>query len=431
MRRELKQNQEELKEVEKHQEQLSEGVEQNREDIITNRKLITEITIDIDLNKKEIADLTTSLDGQIAAIEVTIAAFKHNDTQLQSQIIKLQDNFDDLMHDIDILNLTTLDKFNVLNGDINTMKHDIKAIQDKVIELNITDSGLKTAIENLKDDLEVLQIKFDDLSTKTTHLETTSYHHGIRLNNLDGVVSGLRIDFNYLEKRVDDLNQTDKGIDNLVGNINDKINQLAEELDAVSEKSEQDDEALLVLINPLISDLRTDLQTLSNRVELKDANLQAAIDKVDADLTKLENDLVAVADKIITLESRFNSINTKLNSINIKIGKMEDIDTDLNEEIESLKTELKKLTDHSNLRDDQLKKLVDGLQIQINDLKNELNRIEQKSNQVDAQLRSEIRDAEKNLDELSQQLSKYRDYIWTSKQTINRLTINLTVILFI
>ena len=89
---------------------------------------------------------------------------------------------------------------------------------------------------------------------------------------------------------------------------------------------------------------------------------------------------------------------------------MEDIDTDLNEEIESLKTELEKLTDHSNLRDDQLTQLVGG---QIYDLKNKLNRIEQESDQIDAELRSEIRDAKNNLDELSQQLSKYRDYIWT------------------
>ena len=164
MRKELEQNQEELREVEQNQAQLTEEVERNREHIITNRKLITNITFDFDINKQEITDLTTSLDGQIAVIQVNIAALKHNDTQLQTQIDKLQDDFDGLMHDVDVMNLTTFDKINVLNGNISNIKHDIKAIQDKVIELNITDSGLNITIDNLKDNLEVLQIKFNDLA---------------------------------------------------------------------------------------------------------------------------------------------------------------------------------------------------------------------------------------------------------------------------
>ena len=312
MRRELEQNQEELREAE---EKLTEEVERNREDIIVNRKLINNITIDIDINKQELTDLTTSMGGQIAVIEGNIGALMHNDTQFQSQINRLQGHFDDLMHDFDVLNLTTLDQIHVLNGDISNIKHDIKAFQDKVIELDITDSGLNTAIGYLEDNLEVLQIKFGDLSTKITKLETASYHHGIRQNNLDGVVSDLRLDLNYLKERVDELNQTDNRVENLVQNIIDKINHLADGLDAVSEKTEKDDEDLLAHINHLISELRTDLQALSNRVELEDAQFQAAIDEVVADLTKQEDDLVAVA----TLESSFNSINTKLNSINIKI----------------------------------------------------------------------------------------------------------------
>ena len=65
---------------------MRKDVKANREDIINNRKLITNITVDIDVNKEDITDLTTSMNGQIAAIEKDIVALKHNDDQLQLQI---------------------------------------------------------------------------------------------------------------------------------------------------------------------------------------------------------------------------------------------------------------------------------------------------------------------------------------------------------
>ena len=277
---------------------MRKDVKANREDIITNRKLITNITVDIDVNKEDIADLTISINGQIAAIEEDLVALKHTDEQLQLQISKLKDNFAALKYDFYVLNLTTIDEINILNGDMSVIKEDIKKLQDKVDELDIQDSVLETAIKNLKDDLKVLQIQFDDISARTTQLETTSHNHGIRLNNLDDVVSDLRIDLDYLKERVDKLNQADNGMENVIENLTEKFNQLADDLDAVSKKSDQGDEAVLILINDQISELETDLQTLSNRVDSSDAVLLAAIDKVRSDLTKLEDDLVAISDPV-------------------------------------------------------------------------------------------------------------------------------------
>ena len=265
---------------------------------MNNRKLITNITVDIDVNKEDITDLTTSMNGQIAAIEKDIVALKHNDDQLQLQISKLKDNFGDLKYDFSVLNLTTIDEIKILNGDMNIIKEDIKKLQDKVDELDIQDSVLETAVKNLEDDLKVLQIQFDNISVKTTQLETTSYNHGIRLTNLDDVVSDLRIDLDFLKERVDKLNQTNNGMENEIENLAEKFNQLADDLDAVSKKSDQGDEALLILINDQISELVTNLQKLSNRVDSSDAVLQAAIDQVRSDLTKLEDDLVTISDPV-------------------------------------------------------------------------------------------------------------------------------------
>ena len=393
------------KELERNQEELREEVKDNRENIITNRKLITHNTIDIAVNKQEIIDLTISLDGQIAVIEDDILVLKHNDTELQLQLSKLKDDFDVLKHDLSALNLTTLDGINILNDDVSLIQDDIKALQNKVDELDVHDSVLNTAFDNLEYDLKILQYKFDDLSATTTQLKSTSYNHGIRLNHLDIVVSDLRIDVNYLEERVIKLNQTDKALENIIRNLTEKFNQLTHDLNAVSEKSDQGEVVLLILINDLISEIRTDLQELSDRVDSSDAALQLAINKVHADLTNLEADLEAIAKRTTNLETSIDSINAKLNSIHIKIEKLEDIDTDLNGKIKNLKTELKKLTDHSNLRDDQSQVLINGLQIQINDLKTEFLRLEQKSDQIDAELRTEIRDAVIILTQLLQKLT--------------------------
>ena len=120
--------------------------------------------------------------------------------------------------------------------------------------------------------MEAFQIKFDDLSSKCTQLETAIDNHGTRLNNLDGLVSGLRIDMKYLKERVNNLNQTDNEIEISMQDLWEKCIQLADE---VAENSSEDDKALLILIN----NLKSDFQTLSNQSDSKDAELQAAIEK--------------------------------------------------------------------------------------------------------------------------------------------------------
>ena len=64
-----------------------EQVERNREDIITIRKEISNNTIAISVNAQDIADLQS----QIALVEVDIVALKHNNTQIQAQIVRLKD----------------------------------------------------------------------------------------------------------------------------------------------------------------------------------------------------------------------------------------------------------------------------------------------------------------------------------------------------
>ena len=127
----------------------------------------------------------------------------------------MKGDFDVLSSTIQKFNYTTeIDRLhaeiNVLNGDIGTLRDDIRALQDAVIELDIHDASLEAAIQTITDDLEDLETKFDDLAAKTTQLEAQSDSHEIRLNNLDGVVSGLRADLNHLKDQVDQLNHTDQ-----------------------------------------------------------------------------------------------------------------------------------------------------------------------------------------------------------------------------
>ena len=89
---ELKNDFEQLNELKNDFEQLKqwtgwEQVERNREDIITIRKEISDNTIDISVNAQDIANLQS----QIALVEVDIVALKHNNTQIQAQIVRLKD----------------------------------------------------------------------------------------------------------------------------------------------------------------------------------------------------------------------------------------------------------------------------------------------------------------------------------------------------
>ena len=214
-------------------------------------------------------DTILGLNVLIEAIEEDILGLKHNDTQLQTKIYTLKDDFGALKYDFVSFN-STIQQFNytalidnlqdvitILNGDIDTLKGDIKALEDKVNDLDIHDSVLKTAIGNLQNDTEALENELKELLAKTTILELKSDNHEIRLNDLDDLVTDLKIDLNNLESDVDSI---DNNLQAEIDRLQIKTDDLQKELNRVHENSDQGDTEF----RSEIENVKNDLDKLSD-----------------------------------------------------------------------------------------------------------------------------------------------------------------------
>ena len=191
--------------------------------------------------------------------------------------------------------------------------------------------------------------KFEELLAKTTQLELKSDNHEVRLNDLDDLVSDLKIDLNNLKARIDQLNSTDQAIETSIETIIENFNQFAVDLDAVAEKSNQGDEFLGNLIR-----------------------------NQESHFALLEDDLKGVFDHV---NSTNNNLQAEVDNLQIKT--------------DDLQKELNRVHENSDQENTELRS-------EIQNVKNDLNRVEQNSDQEDTKLRSEIQDVKNGLKRLSE-----------------------------
>ena len=282
-----------------------------------------------------------SLYGSIEAIEEVIARLKHNDTQKQKKISKLKDDFEALKNDfvsfdstIQQFNYTAQignlqNNINILNGDRINMKNDIKALQDKVNDIDIHDSVLETAIRNLQNDTETLENIFEELSAKTSQLELKNDDHEERLNKLDGLITDLKIDLKNFTDRVIQLNYTDQRMETAIGQLEDadfalnvKIKNLEYGFEKLSNRSDFRDDQFKDFIDNLqisINDLNKELSRVEQESDQEDAELRSQIQDAKNNLNNFSDELKALTDGVNANEISISAIQNGLSKYIIYI----------------------------------------------------------------------------------------------------------------
>lgn len=348
--------------------------------------------IDKDIGDTVVTNIELSKDTDIPAFHIVkVGTDKKDKTDLFLHIKPEGDLQTYIKNDGIIVDSTNID------NKINELQTGSSELQTSLQQLNTKVETNTTNITTLQEKTDTLQQNINTLNTDVDNVEKTVETLNNKLLTVDSTIENIQEDINTINETNE---QQDAQITDNAQDIDDLDSKVTTEVQRLDNKNTEQDTQILT-INNTLENINSDIDTINESI----ADLNSDIDSIEQVNTEQGNKLGLIDTKLTDLTNKDNDLQTQIDNINKEQGTQDTEVEDIKKQIETINTQITTI----NEKDTEQDNTIEGIQTDLTQYKSDMQETVKQLQQEDANLQQEDRNINGQIETIKLDITNIKD----------------------
>ena len=348
--------------------------------------------IDKDIGDTVVTNIELSKDTDIPAFHIVkVGTDKKDKTDLFLHIKPEGDLQTYIKNDGIIVDSTNID------NKINELQTGSSELQTSLQQLNTKVETNTTNITTLQEKTDTLQQNINTLNTDVDNVEKTVETLNNKLLTVDSTIENIQEDINTINETNE---QQDAQITDNAQDIDDLDSKVTTEVQRLDNKNTEQDTQILT-INNTLENINSDIDTINESI----ADLNSDIDSIEQVNTEQGNKLGLIDTKLTDLTNKDNDLQAQIDNMNKEQGTQDTEVEDIKKQIETINTQITTI----NEKDTEQDNTIEGIQTDLTQYKSDMQETVEQLQQEDASLQQEDRNINGQIETIKLDITNIKD----------------------